>query len=529
MNRQTYDIRTYKSPDFTTGDTMSRLNNYGINYADYFMFRVKEYLMNIKTQNKMLFVFKILMLINYDSIVGYFLSIIKYYYYTRIKDNLQKIPYYSNSITMSIKNELIKGAMYRFLSKKISNVHDYIVSQQDASDNIMITAAAGNYEILDHYCFKDGGLEINHEGVKMYFYTDYTNQTNNDTYVILSSRQKTKKELVDVFNDIIMNSVQHYNYITIIDQNGVGDRSRAKNPTIIKRDTQNLFLQEDIEKHIHHFISNYRAIYNEYVRANLTYKNIFLVYGEPGTGKSTLAKVIAKELRRNICLVNLKSIKNLESLQEIISTHSSNVIVFEELDCLIESLKKRTTEAESQMTKMAHQFSNSMMRYTQPISNDINALSFGDFQNTLELSDFLEILDGMRTANDSIIFFTTNHIEKIDPAFKRHGRINHLIEMKLCNKYQVNKIFKYLLNREPSVPFTEEFTEYKYSPACIIETIMMNILELKSGEMTDEKLLASINCNYDNFAKTLTKVLTSDVQLESDMPIINVDENLLSD
>jgi len=50
------------------------------------------------------------------------------------------------------------------------------------------------------------------------------------------------------------------------------------------------------------------------------------------------------------------------------------------------------------------------------------------YQSSVTFSGFLNALDGVASGEERIIFMTTNHIEKLDPALIRPGRVD-LVEL----------------------------------------------------------------------------------------------------
>ena len=86
----------------------------------------------------------------------------------------------------------------------------------------------------------------------------------------------------------------------------------------------------------------------------------------------------------------------------------------------------------------------------------------------LGIQDILEALDGIPSMkHGEIVFMTTNHIEKIDPALIRPGRVNHLIHFKKSNKDNtINQIEKYYDIKISSTLKTKIPTE-KWTPAQI--------------------------------------------------------------
>ncbi|KAF8157437.1 hypothetical protein K438DRAFT_1861539 [Mycena galopus ATCC 62051] len=62
--------------------------------------------------------------------------------------------------------------------------------------------------------------------------------------------------------------------------------------------------------------------------------------------------------------------------------------------------------------------------------------------NTLSLSGLLNALDGVAAAEGRILFATTNHLEKLDPALSRPGRMDVWVEFKNASKWQAEALFR---------------------------------------------------------------------------------------
>ena len=82
--------------------------------------------------------------------------------------------------------------------------------------------------------------------------------------------------------------------------------------------------------------------------------------------------------------------------------------------------------------------------------------------------DILEALDGIPSIkNGEIIFMTTNHIDKIDPALIRPGRVNHLINFKKATRentiLQLEKYYDSKMDKK----YTGKIPNYKWTPAQI--------------------------------------------------------------
>ncbi len=68
------------------------------------------------------------------------------------------------------------------------------------------------------------------------------------------------------------------------------------------------------------------------------------------------------------------------------------------------------------------------------VFNDIDAVQIVQREATdekkINLSHLLEILDGYCYFKNCVVILTTNHVEKLDPAIIREGRIDMKFEFK---------------------------------------------------------------------------------------------------
>lgn len=60
----------------------------------------------------------------------------------------------------------------------------------------------------------------------------------------------------------------------------------------------------------------------------------------------------------------------------------------------------------------------------KPWENTHSLLSHLRYQSSITFSGFLNALDGVTSGEERIVFMTTNHIERLDPALIRPGRVD---------------------------------------------------------------------------------------------------------
>jgi ATP-dependent 26S proteasome regulatory subunit len=176
-----------------------------------------------------------------------------------------------------------------------------------------------------------------------------------------------------------------------------------------------------------------------------------LLYGEPGTGKSSAILSIASYLKKDIYYVNLPTVQTNQELQMVfdhVNKHcvGGGIIVFEDIDAMSKVVHKRTGEEEH--------------------STVTGLLETKDKPLTLEY--FLNVLQGSLTQDGTIFIVTTNHLEHLDPAFYRDGRFDVKIEMKKCDHHQLQTIYKHFMKRSIPEDLLAQIPENTITPATFI-------------------------------------------------------------
>jgi Cdc6-like AAA superfamily ATPase len=138
------------------------------------------------------------------------------------------------------------------------------------------------------------------------------------------------------------------------------------------------------------------------IHKNLTI-NIIL-YGEPGTGKSSFVEQIAQIKQSNIYVLPMSKETKLANIINDISTRDDSIILIPEID------------------KMLDTFGN-------PIHSE---------------NELYEFLDGSNRPNGSIVIITCNDIKKFksNKTLSRPGRIHFEIEFELIEKSDIEFIIK---------------------------------------------------------------------------------------
>src|SRR5438874_13125 len=146
----------------------------------------------------------------------------------------------------------------------------------------------------------------------------------------------------------------------------------------------------------------FRASRERYHRLGVPYHRGYLFYGPPGTGKTSLVSALAAQFSLSIYCVNLSQLNDRTLLHAISRVPSNSAVLFEDIDCMKGS-KSRDEKA-------------------TPGKDEVE-------RNGVTLSGLLNVLDGFFAPSGVLFVMTTNHVELLDPALLRPGRIDYRVHM----------------------------------------------------------------------------------------------------
>jgi len=203
-----------------------------------------------------------------------------------------------------------------------------------------------------------------------------------------------------------------------------------------KRALDSIFTNGNEHMQLFDSIKKFIANKDIYKKLNYPYKFSALIYGQPGNGKSSTILAIASELNRDVEYINLATTNVVQLMDKLNSSTKEKIFVFEDIDALnSNAFKERSDENGDGIQERTEQ---SQMCVINNSSDGIKVFS-------LSLSDLLNITDGLLSSDGSICIFTTNHIEKLDGALLRAGRMNKVIEFTYLNSETASKMVeKYL-------------------------------------------------------------------------------------
>jgi chaperone BCS1 len=173
-----------------------------------------------------------------------------------------------------------------------------------------------------------------------------------------------------------------------------------------------IFIDDVIKNKLITTIDKFENDKQWYIDHGINYKLGILLYGPPGTGKTSIIRAIATYLKRDIFLLSVSKLDDISNMLCAMYSYSGDKIAcVEDID-------------------------------TNSIVRDRNLTNGGIDYKKSGMSEILNAMDGIVTQSGQILIYTSNHIENIDPAIFRPGRI----DLKLYIGYMSKQTFTAYIN-----------------------------------------------------------------------------------
>jgi len=478
-------------------------------------------------------------------------------YYRENKKKLMEIgpinskqgdPVKTSSITIQIRisdlTNLYGHALLDFITNNKNTKHvsykkqNFIINQTDIieiADEIFI-------KLQDNKMAESGGSDDKtspdiEQVVELFSYTLNTNDLRMFlNKLVYDYELKMKNKL----GDSIYYFNQHPTNIPA-DSKGQKDFSKLPNTCVFtmkkfqtNRKFSNLFGPEIdvVKKRVEFFIKNKKW----YDTKGIPYTLGLLLSGQAGAGKTSTVKCLANETHRHIININLNNDISKTQFENLFFNEVINVLnistgqtekysipleqriyVLEDIDCqsdlvMERSLKNKPIEDQTNEPNISLQSIK-----TNPDKPDT-------YQNTpifsgaekLDLSFLLNILDGVLENPGRIVIMTSNHIDQLDHALIRPGRIDVIADFKKCRNQTIIEMLEFFYDMVLSEEEKQQIsclTEYAISPAEMGKVMFENFYDYKMA------ISSLVQMNQNKCSIETSPIETSSI----------CDENILSE
>ncbi|KAH8885073.1 hypothetical protein GQ53DRAFT_751370 [Thozetella sp. PMI_491] len=195
-----------------------------------------------------------------------------------------------------------------------------------------------------------------------------------------------------------------------------------------KRPLASVILGEGIKERIVGDVKEFVESQQWYVDRGVPYRRGYLLYGPPGTGKTSFIQALAGEMNYSVAMINLSEVGMTDDRLALLLTKlpERSILVLEDVDAAFVNRRQRDGDG-----------------YNGP---------------TVTFSGLLNALDGLAAGEDRIAFLTTNHIELLDPALVRPGRVDMMVRIGEATRYQAGEMWtRFYGEIDPAGSYREKF------------------------------------------------------------------------
>jgi chaperone BCS1 len=166
-----------------------------------------------------------------------------------------------------------------------------------------------------------------------------------------------------------------------------------------KRPLSSVVLAPGVKGLVVNDLHNFLSSSDWYHDRGIPYRRGYLLHGPPGTGKSSLVQALAAEIGYAICVLNLseRGLTDDRLCHLLANMPERSLALLEDVDAAF----SRRTQTDEEGYRGAN----------------------------VTFSGLLNALDGVASSEERVIIMTTNHVERLDAALVRPGRVDVRVEI----------------------------------------------------------------------------------------------------
>ncbi|KAK2031987.1 hypothetical protein LX32DRAFT_636789 [Colletotrichum zoysiae] len=177
-----------------------------------------------------------------------------------------------------------------------------------------------------------------------------------------------------------------------------------------KRPLGSVILDEGVKEGIVDDVRDFLGRQQWYVDRGIPYRRGYLLFGPPGSGKSSFIQSLAGELDFSVAMINLSEMGMTDDKLAYLLTKlpRRSILLLEDADSAFVNRRQRDADGYSGAS--------------------------------VTFSGLLNALDGLAAGEERIAFLTTNHIERLDPALIRPGRVDMTVRIGEATRHQAGPV-----------------------------------------------------------------------------------------
>lgn len=224
--------------------------------------------------------------------------------------------------------------------------------------------------------------------------------------VILTTPGRSRQVFYDLLEEARKSALKKEEGKTVI-YSSMGPEWRPFGRPRRRRPIHSVILAKQLSEKLLGDVREFARCQQWYTDRGVPYRRGYLLHGPPGCGKSSFIMALAGELEYNICILNLNE-RGLtdDKLNVLLSVAPPrSLILLEDVDAAF-------------------------------VQREAKEQSY-----SITFSGLLNCLDGVASTEERIVFMTTNHLDRLDPALIRPGRVDLIEEVGYADTDQVIQMF----------------------------------------------------------------------------------------
>ncbi|KAM0748391.1 hypothetical protein T439DRAFT_327661 [Meredithblackwellia eburnea MCA 4105] len=195
-----------------------------------------------------------------------------------------------------------------------------------------------------------------------------------------------------------------------------------------RRGMESVVLKQGLKEMVKDDLDGFMKRGEWYFERGIPYRRGYLFHGPPGSGKSSFIQALAGSLEYNICVLNLseRGLTDDKLNHLLVNAPERSVVLLEDVDAAF-------------------------------VGRQAGAAGGGEkgFNPSVTFSGLLNALDGVASSTSQrLLFMTTNHIELLDPALIRPGRVDLKVLIGDADEEMAGRLFRrfYRIGPEDASP-----------------------------------------------------------------------------
>merc|ERR1712038_1140702 len=217
-------------------------------------------------------------------------------------------------------------------------------------------------------------------------------------------------------------------------------------------------LKDDIITDVEQFLD--KSTKDWYNKHGIPYKRSYIFYGPPGTGKTSFIQALAGAYGRHVAFLQPNNPKFTDDALKscLQKAPEKSIIVLEDIDALFNNRHS--------------------MNQSCPLT----------------FTGLLNGLDGIGNAVGQVFVLSTNHLERLDPALIRSGRVDRKFEFSYCTDEALQLMFQRFY---PETKLGDEFVAAVRAKTSAVTAADLQQAFIANMENSDKELLEYMETEFD--------------------------------